>query len=116
MGKEKSTHHATGLLKPVLGAGGDYRGGGVGSSRTAQEQHPLHLHGHHFWLLGQGMGIYNESTNSSSLNYVNPAYRDSCTVFKNGWTVMRFKVQACSRSRRILCACRHHVDWCHGLY
>lgn len=31
---------------------GDYRGGEVGANRTAQEQHPFHLHGHHFWVGG----------------------------------------------------------------
>ena len=31
---------------------GDYRGGGVGANRTAQEQHPFHLHGHSFWAGG----------------------------------------------------------------
>ena len=72
--------------------GGDYRGGGVGANRTAQEQHPFHMHGHHFWVLGYGLGNYNESTNSSSLNLHNPAFRDSFTIFKNGWTVIRFKV------------------------
>ena len=71
--------------------GGDYRGGGVGANRTAQEQHPFHMHGHHFWVLAYGLGVFNESTNSSSLNLHNPAFRDSFTIFKNGWTVIRFK-------------------------
>ena len=50
------------------------------------------MHGHHFWVLGYGLGIYNESTNATSLNLHNPAFRDSFTIFKNGWTVIRFKV------------------------
>ena len=50
------------------------------------------MHGHHFWVLGYGLGIYNDSTNSSGLNLHNPAFRDSFTIFKNGWTVIRFKV------------------------
>ena len=28
---------------------GDYRNSSVGTTRTAQEQHPFHLHGHRFW-------------------------------------------------------------------
>jgi L-ascorbate oxidase len=76
----------------ALTTGGDYRGGGVGANRTAQEQHPFHMHGHHFWVLGYGLGIYNESTNATSLNLHNPAFRDSFTIFKNGWTFIRFKV------------------------
>ena len=73
-------------------SGGDYRPGGVGANRTAQEQHPFHLHGHHFWLLGQGMGIYNDSVNGQQLNTANPPFRDSFTIFKGGWVVLRFKV------------------------
>jgi len=30
---------------------GDYRVP-AGANRTAQEQHPFHLHGHHFWVGG----------------------------------------------------------------
>ena len=65
----------------------------MGANRTAQEQHPFHMHGHHFWVLGYGLGSFNASTNSSSLNYINPAFRDSFTIFKNGWTVIRFKAR-----------------------
>lgn len=32
---------------------GDYRNNTDGRTRTAQEQHPIHLHGHHFW--GKGL-------------------------------------------------------------
>ncbi len=64
----------------------------MGANRTAQEQHPFHMHGHHFWVLGYGLGVYNDSTNSSALNLHNPAFRDSFTIYKNGWTVIRFKV------------------------
>ncbi|KAK9907756.1 hypothetical protein WJX75_009340 [Coccomyxa subellipsoidea] len=70
--------------------GGDYRPG-VGANRTAQEQHPFHMHGHHFWVLAYGLGHFDEATNSSSFNTVNPAFRDSFTIFKNGWTAIRFK-------------------------
>lgn len=57
------------------------------------EQHPFHLHGHHFWLLGQGLGVYVEAADASSLNTANPPYRDSFTIAKGGWTVIRFKVR-----------------------
>ena len=50
------------------------------------------MHGHHFWVLGHGYGVYNETANRTSLNVVNPPYRDSFTIFKNGWSVIRFKV------------------------
>ncbi|CAL8462933.1 g2467 [Coccomyxa elongata] len=75
---------------PANANGGDYRPG-VGANRTAQEQHPFHMHGHHFWVLAYGLGTFNEATNRSSFNTDNPPFRDSYTIFKNGWTAIRFK-------------------------
>ena len=71
----------------------DYSDGGLGCNRTLREEHPFHMHGHHFWVLGHGFGVYNETANRTSLNVVNPPYRDSFTIFKNGWSVIRFKVR-----------------------
>ena len=65
----------------------------MGANRTAQEQHPFHMHGHHFWVLAYGLGTFNEAANTSSFNTVNPPFRDSFTIFKNGWTAIRFKVR-----------------------
>ncbi|KAL4433040.1 hypothetical protein ABPG77_006467 [Micractinium sp. CCAP 211/92] len=69
---------------------GDYRGE-AGVNRTAQEQHPFHLHGHHFWVLGSGLGVYDPAANASSLNTVNPPLRDTATLPQSGWVVLRFK-------------------------
>ena len=81
----------------------------MGANRTAQEQHPFHLHGHHFWLLGQGAGLWEAVAGNASgvLNTVNPAYRDSFTVTKGGWVVLRFAVSPlccalCDALRRVL--------------
>ena len=62
------------------------------NNRSSNEQHPFHLHGYHFWVLGTGIGVYSEAANSASLNTVNPVYRDTVSVLKNGWAVIRFKV------------------------
>ena len=75
----------------------------MGANRTAQEQHPFHLHGHHFWLLGQGVGLWEEVAGNASgvLNTANPPYRDSFTVAKGGWVVLRFAVSMpCHQSWR----------------
>ncbi|KAI3433825.1 hypothetical protein D9Q98_003629 [Chlorella vulgaris] len=69
---------------------GDYRVP-AGANRTAQEQRPFHLHGHHFWVVGSGLGIYNAKANASSLNTVNPPWRDTATLPQGGWVVIRFK-------------------------
>ncbi len=62
------------------------------------------MHGHHFWVLAYGLGTFNEATNRSSFNTVNPPFRDSYTVFMNGWTAIRFKVRVpvnCPRARML---------------
>ena len=55
-------------------------------------QHPMHLHGHHFWVLGHGLGVFNESNASQvgSLNTANPVFRDTAMLPKGGWVVLRF--------------------------
>ena len=70
---------------------GDYRVPD-GAKRTAQEQHPFHLHGHHFWVLGAGLGVYSPTnlTQTSTLNLVNPVLRDTTTLPAGGWTLIRF--------------------------
>ena len=55
-------------------------------ARNDTEQHPFHLHGHHFWVLGSGTGVFNKSdpNQTSSLNLINPVYRDTqmvCELF-----------------------------------
>ncbi|KAL3136666.1 hypothetical protein ABBQ38_005907 [Trebouxia sp. C0009 RCD-2024] len=59
------------------------------TARNSTEQHPFHLHGHHFWVLATGNGTYNSSS-TSQYNTVNPIYRDTHTVLKGGWSAIRF--------------------------
>jgi len=63
--------------------------------KSQSEQHPIHLHGHHFYLLGTGDGDFTEiQQNNSSwrslLNFENPQYADTLTVGKEGWVYLRF--------------------------
>ena len=69
---------------------GDYTLAGL--NRTAQDHHPFHLHGHHFWVLGHGLGVFNESNASQvgSLNTANPVFRDTAVLPEDGWVVLRF--------------------------
>ncbi|GIL81975.1 hypothetical protein Vretimale_1452 [Volvox reticuliferus] len=75
---------------PANSFNGDYRPV-VGPTRTAVEQHPMHLHGHRFWVLGRGSGAFNASAHAAGLNTVNPPYRDTVTVTGGGWVYLRFK-------------------------
>lgn len=50
--------------------------------------HPLHLHGHDFWVLGQGSGTYDEST--AELSTVNVPRRDVVLLPASGWVAFAF--------------------------
>ncbi|KAM3532914.1 hypothetical protein MY4038_003827 [Beauveria bassiana] len=51
--------------------------------------HPIHLHGHDFAILGQGVGTYNAS--SDLLSLTNPARRDVAMLDGSGYLVLAFK-------------------------
>ncbi|KAG2093564.1 multi-copper oxidase laccase-like protein [Suillus cothurnatus] len=50
--------------------------------------HPFHLHGHVFWILGEGDGDYLPGV--SQLNTTNPPRRDTLTLPGYGWIAIRF--------------------------
>lgn len=50
--------------------------------------HPIHLHGHDFWVLAQASGIFNGST--ESFNTKNPPRRDVATLPGNGYLAIAF--------------------------
>ncbi|KAF2675309.1 laccase 2 [Microthyrium microscopicum] len=50
--------------------------------------HPMHLHGHDYWIVGTGPGNF---TSTSQLNLKNPPRRDTGTWPESGYMVMAFK-------------------------
>ncbi|XP_051192710.1 putative laccase-9 [Lolium perenne] len=55
------------------------------------ENHPMHLHGYAFYVVGRGLGVFNETTDPATYNLVDPPYQNTVTVPKAGWVAMRFK-------------------------
>lgn len=53
-------------------------------------QHPFHIHGHDFFVLGSGQGTYSASQ-FSTLNFKNPVRRDVATLPASGWLVIAFQ-------------------------
>ena len=49
--------------------------------------HPMHLHGHDFYVLGSGIGNFS----SANLNYDNPIRRDTTMLPAGGWVAVAFK-------------------------
>ncbi|KAF2400757.1 hypothetical protein EJ06DRAFT_542895 [Trichodelitschia bisporula] len=53
--------------------------------------HPIHLHGHDFFILGAKSGaIFNKDTDAASLNFANPPRRDVTFLPAGGWVVIAF--------------------------
>lgn len=50
--------------------------------------HPMHLHGHDFWVLGSGSGTYDAST--ANLTTVNTPRRDVVLLPASGWVAFAF--------------------------
>ena len=61
----------------------------VGIEGTS-EFHPWHFHGHSFWVVGRGIGTYNETQDVPNYNLVNPVLRDTTVGLKNSWVAIRF--------------------------
>ncbi|GLJ51145.1 hypothetical protein SUGI_1088670 [Cryptomeria japonica] len=55
------------------------------------EIHPWHLHGHDFWILGHGEGVFDPVKDPQNYNMVNPPLRNTVAVFPYGWAAIRFK-------------------------
>ncbi|KAL0434878.1 UNVERIFIED_CONTAM: Laccase-3 [Sesamum radiatum] len=54
------------------------------------EDHPIHLHGYHFYVVGQGFGNFNPSVDTARFNLIDPPVRNTINVPVGGWAVIRF--------------------------
>ena len=54
------------------------------------EDHPIHLHGHNFGVLGRGYGIYNPDKDPKRFNFVDPPVKNTEGVPNGGWLAIQF--------------------------
>ncbi|KAI3801500.1 hypothetical protein L1987_29606 [Smallanthus sonchifolius] len=62
-----------------------------GTSILGAENHPFHLHGYNFYVVGQGSGNFNSTTDPAMFNLVDPAERNTIGVPSGGWVAIRFR-------------------------
>ena len=55
------------------------------------ETHPWHLHGHDFWVLGYGKGVFDPIKDPLGYNLVDPIMKNTLPVHPYGWTAIRFR-------------------------
>lgn len=62
-----------------------------GTNIPAAENHPMHLHGYSFYLVGFGRGNFSPNTSIPTYNLTRPPKVNTVAVPKNGWATIRFK-------------------------
>jgi hypothetical protein len=55
------------------------------------ENHPVHLHGFNFFIVGRGFGNYDSKKDPAKFNLVDPPERNTVGVPTGGWTAIRFR-------------------------
>ncbi|XP_010062030.2 putative laccase-9 [Eucalyptus grandis] len=55
------------------------------------ENHPMHMHGYSFYVVGVGLGNFNNETDPEKYNLVDPPKVNTFGVPKRGWVAIRFR-------------------------
>ncbi|KAM7475318.1 hypothetical protein LguiB_022561 [Lonicera macranthoides] len=53
------------------------------------ENHPIHVHGHNFYVVGRGFGNFKADKDPSRYNVVDPPERNTVAVPSGGWAAIR---------------------------
>ncbi|KAL5776505.1 hypothetical protein ACOSP7_009431 [Xanthoceras sorbifolium] len=61
-----------------------------GTNLISGLDHPMHLHGYSFFIVGYGFGNFNRSNDPSSYNLIDPPLRNTVIVPISGWVTIRF--------------------------
>ncbi|XP_049355553.1 LOW QUALITY PROTEIN: laccase-15-like [Solanum verrucosum] len=62
-----------------------------GTNLVTGLDHPMHLHGYNFYVVGWGLGNFDEKYDPKNYNLVDPPRRNNVAVPKNGWIAIRFR-------------------------
>lgn len=55
------------------------------------ENHPMHLHGYNFYVVGDGFGNYDPVNDPNNFNLVDPPQRNTVIAPVSGWVAIRFR-------------------------
>ncbi|KAK9265576.1 hypothetical protein L1049_007408 [Liquidambar formosana] len=54
------------------------------------EDHPIHIHGHSFYVVGSGLGNFDHISDPHGFNLVDPPELNTVAIPKKGWVAVRF--------------------------
>lgn len=81
-----------------------------GTNLVAGIDHPVHLHGHSFYLVGAGFGNFDKEKDPKRYNLVDPPLINTVAVPKNGWTTIRFRTNN-PGVWLMHCHLERHISW-----
>lgn len=61
-----------------------------GTNLVAGIDHPMHLHGYSFYVVGWGFGNFDKVNDPLRYNLVDPPLQNTIAVPRNGWSAIRF--------------------------
>ncbi|KAG6402429.1 hypothetical protein SASPL_134622 [Salvia splendens] len=81
-----------------------------GTNTVTGVDHPMHLHGYSFYVVGSGFGDFDEKTDPGSYNLVDPPLMNTIAVPVNGWTTIRFRADN-PGVWLLHCHLERHLSW-----
>ncbi|GKC12414.1 laccase/diphenol oxidase family protein [Tanacetum coccineum] len=81
-----------------------------GTRMVAGLDHPMHLHGYSFYIVGWGFGNFDENRDPLNYNLVDPPLRNTVMVPVGGWAAIRFKAEN-PGVRFLYCHLERHLTW-----
>ncbi|PIM99650.1 Laccase [Handroanthus impetiginosus] len=81
-----------------------------GTNTVAGIDHPMHLHGHSFYVVGWGFGNFDKDRDPSNYNLVDPPFQNTIAVPRNGWTTIRFRANN-PGVWLLHCHLERHISW-----
>ncbi|XP_059453486.1 laccase-14-like [Corylus avellana] len=74
------------------------------------ENHPIHLHGFRFYVVGTGVGNFDNVSDPLTYNLVDPPEANTVPVPKDGWATIRFRADN-PRVWYMHCHFDRHMSW-----
>ncbi|THG16109.1 laccase-1-like [Camellia sinensis] len=74
------------------------------------ENHPIHVHGHNFFIVGKGFGNFDAANHPAFYNLVDPPERNTVAVPSGGWAAIRLKADN-PGVWFIHCHLEEHTSW-----
>ncbi|KAK7246782.1 hypothetical protein RIF29_41652 [Crotalaria pallida] len=62
-----------------------------GTNILASDNHPVHLHGYSFYVVGWGFGNFDPKKDPKNYNLIDPPEQTTVGVPNNGWVALRFR-------------------------